>query len=44
MLEITCFVDFMQFKKNDETLINKVQKDKINGPVSLYMVWGNIIK
>lgn len=38
ILEFWVFMNVIIFRKNDKTQINKVQKDKINVSVAVYMV------
>lgn len=38
ILEFQCFTNVITFRKNDKNCINKVQKDKINVSVAVYMV------
>ena len=42
ILEFTCFVDFVQFKKNDDNSIKKILKNKIQVVIAVNMVCGNI--
>ena len=41
ILEFTYFVDFVQFKKNDDNSIKKILKNKIQVGVAVDMVCGN---
>ena len=41
ILEFTYFVDFVQFKKNDDNSIKKILKSKIQVGVAVNMVCGN---
>jgi len=41
ILEFTCFVDFVQFKKNDDNSIKKGAKKQKSGRSGCCMVCGN---